>query len=137
MGGVQVPLPQLAEMVGERVTVHGQSEQVRLGSPDRQRDVLDAFAGPEHQARLATYRARWTERRGWLVERAALAGQTQARARELALLEFGLAEIEKAAPRPGEDEELQGEARRLQATDDLRLAARTAGGARRRRRRGG
>lgn len=126
VGGVQVPLPQLAEMVGERVTVHGQSEQVRLGSPDRQRDVLDAFAGPEHQARLATYRARWTERRGWLAERAALAGQTQARARELALLEFGLAEIEKAAPRPGEDEELQGEARRLQATDDLRLAARTA-----------
>lgn len=126
VGGVQVPLPQLAEVVGERVTIHGQSEQVRLGSTERQRDVLDAFAGPEHLARLATYRERWAERRAWLAERAELAEQAQARARELALLEFGLGEIEKADPQPDEDEALQAEARRLQATDDLRLAARTA-----------
>lgn len=126
IGGVQVPLPLVSEVVGERITVHGQSEQLRLGSPDRQRDVLDAFAGADHLATLASYRARWAQRRAAVTELAELSTQEQARAREQALLEFGLGEIEKADPQPGEDEALRAEERRLQATDDLRLAARTA-----------
>lgn len=126
LGGVGVPLPHLAGVVGERITIHGQAEQVRLGSPERQRDVLDAFAGPSHLTTLAAYRRRWAERRAWLAERDELAGRARERARELALLEFGLGEIEKADPQPGEDEALRAEAHRLQAVDDLRLAARTA-----------
>ncbi|WP_232548272.1 DNA repair protein RecN [Propioniciclava soli] len=126
VGGVQVPLPLLADVVGERITIHGQSEQLRLGSTERQRDVLDAFVGPGHLATLASYRTCWARRRAATAELAELRTQARARAREQALLEFGLGEIAKAEPRAGEDEELHAEARRLQATDDLRLAARAA-----------
>ena len=155
VGGVQVPLPTLADVVGERITIHGQSEQLRLGSADRQREVLDTYAVQRgvggapgarqpgfdavpvatampgeaevgHGEVLAEYRSWWARRRAWRAELADLTERAQERARELAALEFGLGEIAKAEPQPGEDEVLRAEARRLQAADDLRLAARTA-----------
>lgn len=126
VGGAQVTLPGLAEAIGERITIHGQSEQIRLGSAERQREVLDAFGGPALAELLASYRARWAQQRGWATELAELVSQAQARARELALLEFGLGEIEKVDPQPGEDAVLAAEQRRLQAVDDLRLGAREA-----------
>jgi len=55
-GGVGVPVSTLAAITGEFATIHGQSEQLRLGTPERQRDVLDRFAGPEHAAVLTEYR---------------------------------------------------------------------------------
>lgn len=125
-GGVQVPLGALGELVGERITIHGQSEQLRLGTPDRQREVLDAFAGPAFAALLASYQRHFATYRAQAAECAALTAQAQERARELAMLEFGLGEIDKSAPQPGEDVALRAEAKRLQAMDDLRAAARTA-----------
>ena len=136
VGGVQVPLPTLSDVVGERITIHGQSEQLRLGSADRQREVLDTFAttttragdevGAGHQEVLTEYRSWWARRRVWRAELADLIERAQERARMLAALEFGLGEIEKASPESGEDDALRAEARRLQAADDLRLAARSA-----------
>lgn len=129
VGGVQVPVPALTDLVGERITLHGQSEQIRLGSPERQREVVDAFAGPEHLALLAEYRTLWARRRAAATELADLVARAHERAREVALLEFGVREIEKVAPQPGEDADLRAEARRLQIVDDLRLGARLALGA--------
>jgi len=126
VGGVQVPSGALADVLGERITVHGQSEQLRLGSPERQREVLDAFAGPELAGVLASYRGHYAEHRALGAERAELQARARERARELAMLEFGLGEIAKASPQPGEDAALRAEARRLQAADDLRAAARAA-----------
>ncbi|HHU40495.1 MAG TPA: DNA repair protein RecN [Propionibacterium sp.] len=126
VGGAQVTLPGLVEVVGERITIHGQSEQIRLGSAERQREVLDAFGGGTLAALLDGYRTRWAQQRAWSAELAELRTQSQARARELALLEFGLGEIEKVDPQPGEDLALAAEQRRLQAVDDLRLGAREA-----------
>lgn len=126
VGGVQVPAAAAGELLGETVTIHGQSEQVRLGSAERQREVLDAHAGPELAEVLGRYRAHYAEQRAAASELAELRARSQARARELALLEFGLGEIAKADPQPGEDAALGAEQRRLQAVDDLRLGARTA-----------
>ncbi|MDO5533690.1 MAG: DNA repair protein RecN [Propionibacteriaceae bacterium] len=126
LGGAQVTAPGLAEAVGERITIHGQSEQIRLGSAERQREVLDSFGGPELATLLTDYRTRWARQRALTAERDELTAQAQTRARELALLEFGLGEIEKVDPQPGEDEELRDEQRKLQAIDSLRLDARTA-----------
>ena len=126
VGGAQVPLTGVAELVGEWVTIHGQSEQYRLGSPERQREVLDVFAGEALAPVLAAYRADYDERARLSAELAELTGQAQSRLRELDLLRFGLDEIAKADPAPGEDVELAAEAKRLQAADDLRLAARSA-----------
>ena len=126
VGGVQVPLTALSRTVGERITVHGQAGQLRLGTPERQRQMLDAFAGGEFGSILDGYRRDFARYRACTAERESLLRESQARARELAMLEFGLAEIAKADPRPREDEDLLAEARKLQAVDDLRASARRA-----------
>jgi DNA repair protein RecN (Recombination protein N) len=126
IGGVQVPLGQASALVGEWVTIHGQSEQLRLGSPERQLEVLDRYAGAELADILAGYRLDYASRQRTAAELHELVTQAQARARELDLLRFGLDEIEKAAPQPGEDVALAAETLRLQAVDDLRQAAQSA-----------
>lgn len=126
VGGAQVPLGTGQALVGEWVTIHGQAEQLRLGSPERQREVLDRFAGAALADELTAYRVDFAARRAAASELAELSGAAQARARELDLLRFGLDEIARVDPQPGEDVALAAEARRLQAVDDLRLAVRTA-----------
>lgn len=126
VGGAQVPAATASELIGERITIHGQSEQLRLGTAERQREVLDDHAGADLTRVLADYRAHWGQHRAAATELAELRARAQERARELAMLEFGLVEIARVDPAPGEDAELRAEQRRLQAVDDLRLAARTA-----------
>lgn len=126
VGGAQVPLATGAALVGEWVTVHGQSEQLRLGTPERQLEVLDRYAGAALATDLETYRADYAARRAAAAELAELTTQSQARARELDLLRFGLDEIATVDPQPGEDRALAAEAVRLQAVDDLRRAAHAA-----------
>ncbi|MFL6026849.1 MAG: DNA repair protein RecN [Friedmanniella sp.] len=126
LGGAQVPAAVCAEVTSELITIHGQSEQVRLAAPDRQRELLDRFAGPSLAELLQRYRSLFAERRSSASELTALRDDALARAREIDLLTFGLSEIERVAPEPGEDVALAAEAERLQSADDLRLAATSA-----------
>jgi DNA repair protein RecN (Recombination protein N) len=126
LGGAQVPVGLCADVTNDLVTIHGQAEQVRLADADRQRQLLDAFAGPQALEPLGRYSTLWGEARAARAELAQLRGESQSRAREADLLRFGLAEIERVAPQPGEDVALAAEAVRLQAADDLRLAAQSA-----------
>ena len=133
LGGAQVPAPVCASVTEALITIHGQSEQTRLGSPDRQRELLDRFAGDTVGPVLERYRAGYAERRSASAELDRLRAEAQARAREIDLLRFGLTEIEQIDPQPGEDLALAAEATRLQSADDLRLGAaealaRVAGG---------
>ena len=45
LGGRSVPATLLAELADDLVTVHGQSDQLRLLRPEAQRAALDRFAG--------------------------------------------------------------------------------------------
>src|SRR5580765_7221977 len=45
LGGRTVPVGVLAELAPELVAVHGQSDQIRLQTPARQRELLDRYAG--------------------------------------------------------------------------------------------
>ncbi len=126
LGGAQVPAPTCAAVTEALISIHGQSEQTRLGTAERQRELLDRFAGEALSATVAGYRERYSERRAAAVELDRLRSAAQARAREIDLLRFGLAEIERVGAAPGEDVALAAEARRLQSADDLRLAAQTA-----------
>jgi DNA repair protein RecN (Recombination protein N) len=123
VGGAQVPVGTGSAVAEELITIHGQSEQLRLTSPDRQRELLDAYAGDAVAAALIGYRERYAERQRARAELTELTEQAQSRAREIDLLRFGLAEIEKVDPQPGEDTELAEEATRLQLSDDLRQSA--------------
>jgi DNA repair protein RecN (Recombination protein N) len=123
LGGAQVPASVGADIGSRLVTIHGQSEQQRLASPERQREVLDRAAGPELAEELVRYRQDYAARQVATAELVQLRQQARERAREQDLLTFGLEEIATVAPEPDEDVALAAEAARLQAVDDLRLYA--------------
>lgn len=120
-GGRSVPQAFLGELAADLVTVHGQSDQLRLRSPARQRALLDAFAGAA--ALLAEYRATWQQ----LTEVQARLEEWQARADERAgeavRLRTNLELLETLDPQPGEDDALRAEAERLGNVEELRQAA--------------
>ena len=126
LGGAQVPAPVCARVIETLIAIHGQSEQVRLRSADRQRELLDRFAGLSVGGSLEAYRQAWSERRAASAELDRLRAEARSRAREIDLLRFGVSEIEAVAPEPGEDVRLAAEATRLQSADDLRLVAEQA-----------
>ncbi|MDR1386083.1 MAG: DNA repair protein RecN, partial [Propionibacteriaceae bacterium] len=122
IGGVGLPGAAAARVGAELVTIHGQSEQIRLASPQRQRQILDRAAGPEQADCLRLYQDLYEVRRRLSAELDQLTSQTQQRAREADLLRFGLDEIGRIDPQPGEDVALAAEARRLSEADDLKAA---------------
>ncbi len=126
LGGAQVPANVCAELTATLVKIHGQAEQERLTEADRQRELLDRFAGTPVLEPLAKYSTLWAEERGAQAELAQLRKQAQSRAREIDLLKFGLQEIERIGPAPGEDIALAADAVRLQSADDLRDSAQSA-----------
>lgn len=126
VGGRTVPVSVLADVGGEVVAVHGQSDQLRLLRPAEQRAALDRFGGAEHEKLLAAYRDAYT---GWRRVSDDLADRrrnARERRQEADLLKLGLEEISRVDPQPGEDEELRAEAQRLEHAEGLRAAAQTA-----------
>jgi DNA repair protein RecN (Recombination protein N) len=126
LGGAQVPAGVCAELTAELVTIYGQAEREGLTVADRQRQLLDRFAGTAVLEPLARYTAIWSEERAARTELAELRAEAQSRAREIDLLTFGLEEIERIGPGAGEDVALAAEAVRLQSADDLRESAQSA-----------
>ncbi|WP_418277136.1 DNA repair protein RecN [Isoptericola jiangsuensis] len=126
LGGRGVPQTVLAEIADELVTVHGQSDQLRLRTPSKQREALDRFAGAAHAATLAEHRAAWAERAGLQSEIDDLTSRAAERAREAELLRLGIAEIERLDPQPGEDADLTTLTTRLGNVEELRQGAQLA-----------
>jgi len=122
-GGRTVPVAVLGEIGEHALTVHGQSDQLRLLRPAEQRAALDRYAGPPHEKRLKAYREAYD---AWCRVGADLARrrrEARERLQELELLRLGLDEIGRVDPRPGEDVELREEACRLEHAEGLRAAA--------------
>ena len=55
IGGAAVPVSVLEEITRELVTIHGQSDQIRLRAPAKQREALDSFGGSGLAATKASY----------------------------------------------------------------------------------
>ncbi|WP_448569673.1 AAA family ATPase, partial [Thermus sp.] len=118
--GEVVSLRELEEEAQRRLSLHAQHTALALLSPRRQREVLDALLDP---TLLARYAEAYARHRALLAEKEALeAALREKRARE-DLLRFQLAEIQGAKVRPGEDEALWEEARRLRHLEALRERA--------------
>ena len=123
LGGRSVPVGVLAELSEQLIAVHGQNDQLRLARPAEQRNVLDRFAGDAVAEPLGRYkelREQWVSVSTELIERTE---KSREMAREADLLRHGLDEIAAVDPKPGEDEELHAEARRLSDVDQLREVA--------------
>ncbi|CAM3042384.1 DNA repair protein RecN [Actinomyces slackii] len=126
LGGRAVPSSVLAEVGSSLVSVHGQSDQLRLRSAAAQRSALDSLGGAEHldlcRRYSQAYRARQEAARA-LEEWQASA---EARGEEIERLRGWLTALEELDPQPGEDRALTQEAERLDHAEDLRRAATAA-----------
>ncbi len=126
VGGRTVPVAVLTDLADDLVAVHGQADQVLLRSSARQRDLLDAFAGPDLAVLADGHRALFEE---WSTVRATVAtllADDRTRRQQADLLRHGLAEIEKADPKPGEDAHLRALTQRLEHAEELSTAATSA-----------
>src|SRR5262245_27738841 len=103
----------LLERLGDAlVQVHGQHEHQRLLEPARQLDLLDRFGDAEPLGdRFAADLAKFREATADLERRR---GAARDRAQREDLLRFQVAELDAARLRPGEEEALRTERRRLQ-----------------------
>jgi DNA repair protein RecN (Recombination protein N) len=122
-GGAGVPAGLLADLAEDLVALHGQSDQMRLLRPARQREILDRYAGPDVEKPLEVYRERYHRLSAVTAELDDLVQRARDRAQEADRLRFGLEEVEAADPQPGEDESLAAEESRLAHADALRSAA--------------
>jgi len=117
----------LLERLGDAlVQVHGQHEHQRLLEPARQLDLLDRFAGAEPlRERFGTLFAKHREAREALERRR---GADRDRAQREDLLRFQISELDAARLRPGEDDELRSERRRLQHAERFAAGLQEIGG---------
>lgn len=115
----------LAQLGSLLVDLHGQHETQSLLRPDAQRDILDAFADASVErtaVRDAYDRLHELERR-----EAELTAKREDVRRKADYLRHVVAEIERAAPRMGEGEALEVEAKRLGHADQLGRLSRELG----------
>jgi DNA repair protein RecN (Recombination protein N) len=119
IGGQLAPVSALGELAAELVEVHGQHEGQRLLSTTAQTAFLDRYAGAEHRSAvdaLRTEHERLSRARSELAE---LDERERDRERQMDLLGYQVREIEAAAPRVGETEDLKLEEARLAHAERL------------------
>lgn len=126
LGGRSVPVSFLINLADDLVAVHGQSDQQRLLQAGRQRAALDRYAGEALTKPLRAYTNAYQRHRQVTALLDELTTRARERAQEADMLRFGLEEIERADPKPGEDAELAAEEERLAHADALRGAATSA-----------
>ena len=125
LGGRAVPAGVLREFSADLITIHGQHDQLRLMSPEAQRDAVDESSQEIRPLReayadaFATWRSRAKDLKNRLEKRRELAQESDR-------LQFAIKEISTIAPEAGEEEELSTSIHRLQSVDQLREAASTA-----------
>ena len=126
LGGAQTPAGALADLAARLVTVHGQSDQLRLRSIAAQRDALDEFGGAEianaKNSYVLSFQA-FKELQARLLRLQSAASTDQRRVSELKEL---LTDIEKLAPTEGELEDIEERINRLANVEALRINAATA-----------
>lgn len=123
LGGAQTPAGALADLAAKLVTVHGQSDQLRLRSLAAQREALDDFGGEIIRAAKAVYSENFQafkEIQARLQRMQDAASSDQRRLNELREL---LTEIEKLAPQTGELQETEERINRLANVESLRINA--------------
>lgn len=120
LNGHTVPRSILHALSDELVTVHGQSDQIRLIAPSRQRDFLDRYAADDEL--LSDYQQAF---HAFNDANAALqkvtAQQAQAHQR-VDYLRDSISQIEKVDPQPHEEDDLREQRSRLEHVQEIRSA---------------
>ena len=104
INGRSVPLSRLREVASCLLTIHGQQDTQTLAGEEKQRRLLDAFAGNEEI--LAAYRAEYAACRELKKEYEALERLERELAEKQELLVYQAGELKQAKLRRGEEAEL-------------------------------
>lgn len=120
LGGAQVTASQLAHIVRDQVTIHGQSEQVRLVDAARQLDVVDRAAGDELAGHLSRHAQLWSEFRAASQRLQRLNEDRAGAEMEREVLTRRVGEVDAVDPKPHEDDDLIAEIAGLQAAQSIR-----------------
>lgn len=124
INGTPVTVGTLRALGEQLVTVHGQHEAQALLGAGAQRELLDAFAqATQESAAVAAAFAAWQQARQAL---ATFEQSSREVAQRADFLRFQLQEIDAAKVRPGEDETVEMEHRRLAHASELRGGASSA-----------
>ena len=113
INGETVSVKQLKEIAELLLDVHGQHEHQSLLHKKKHLEILDAYVGDDFSEKLAQVKALYQERNRIASEIANQDMDDSKRSREAEFLQFELQEIEQAALKPGEDEELENRYRRM------------------------
>ncbi|MCM1012746.1 MULTISPECIES: DNA repair protein RecN [unclassified Brevibacterium] len=125
-GGRTVPISVLSEIADDLITLHGQSEQLRLKGAGAQRRLLDAAGGAELAEAAAAYATAYETWRETVARVARIKDSTAARRERILWLRGCLDAIDAVRPVPGEDEALTALAAKLGAAADITRAVGTA-----------
>jgi DNA repair protein RecN (Recombination protein N) len=118
-GGVSVPAGVVGELGEALVAVHGQSDQLRLTKTEQQRQLLDRYAGETVAKPMAKYTQLWEAQRALERRIESLTADAGTRAAQLERITRILEQVDSLKPLPGEDNELDDEAKRLSHTEAL------------------
>jgi len=119
VNGQHVTLTMLREIGEHLVNIHGQHEHQSLLKTDRHLEWLDSFAGESIASLKAEYQNRYREYATVSRERRELDELTRQQMQMLDLYRYQLDEIAEARLKPGEDEQLAEERRKLAHAEKL------------------
>lgn len=118
-GGASVPAAAVGELGDALVAVHGQSDQLRLTKTEQQRLLLDRYAGDSVAKPMTKYSELWEAQRTLERRIESLTSDAGTRAAQLERITRILEQVDSLKPLPGEDNELDDEAKRLAHTEAL------------------
>jgi len=112
-----VPMKDLKEIAQHLFDIHGQHDHQSLLRGDTQRVLLDRYGNLEEE--VLTVSRLYSTVQKLLHELNELSQSSRERLREKEMLEYAAAEIEEAGLKPGEEEELRSEIRRMENFEQL------------------
>ena len=122
LGGRRVPTSVLRDIARHLVSLHGQSDQIRLATGSQQRRALDAFAGAPVARALEAWRSAYGAYGEAVAALEEFDETSRDQARQRLALQALVGKVDAVEPLPGEDDSLREEAHRLENVESRFLA---------------
>ena len=129
LGGKSVPRSVLGAIAGELVTIHGQTDQLKIAAAAPQREVLALGEPAGEKAELAAYRKAWDALAAMDERLERLRSQESSARQQADYLRESIDRINRTDPQPGEDEELKARRERIENAADIAQGVGSALGA--------
>lgn len=119
INGEVVTAAKVKEIAAHLIDIHGQHEHQSLLYPSRHLEILDRFAGNKVSCVKEELKEQYREYIRLKEELDSQWMEEDQRARQVSFLEYEIREIQKAKLRPGEEEELERQYRRMNNSREI------------------